>query len=106
MPEYLTYDQLRERLREEIKKRRSLAEYARELEVYDSFLGAVVWGHRLPGTKICRALGVREVKMYEVMGSDESTAGGQKESPEPESNREVGDDTLPSGQPEAQDPLR
>ena len=64
MTEYITADELRRLVRQEAKKCKSLADFARSIEVYPSFMGNFLSGEKGPGFKVLAHMGYEEVTVY------------------------------------------
>lgn len=61
----ITADELRRLVRAEAKNYKSLAEFARSIDVYPSFMGNFLSGEKGPGFKVLARMGYREVTLYE-----------------------------------------
>ncbi len=57
-------DELRRLVREEAKSYKSLADFARSIEVYPSFMGNFLSGEKGPGFKVLARMGYEEVTLY------------------------------------------
>lgn len=64
MTEYITADELRRLVRQEAKKYKSLADFARSIEVYPSFMGNFLSGEKGPGFKVLAHMGYEEMTVY------------------------------------------
>lgn len=79
---YITAEELRVRVRQEAKKYRSNAEFARSIEVWPSFIGNFLSGEKGPGFKLMQRMGVKEVTMYEIVEEKEAATLGGASPPE------------------------
>lgn len=66
MAEYLSADQVREKLREEISKRPSIAAWARDHDQHPQFISDMLSGRKPISKNIARALGLKKVDCWEV----------------------------------------
>ena len=60
----VSHDEIARELRRRGGRFKSRAEYARSLEIYPSFLTAVISGHRRLGSKLLDELGLEERVVY------------------------------------------
>jgi hypothetical protein len=61
----LTYEQLREVLRAAARREGSMNTLALKLGIDGSYMGLVINGKRKPGKKLLKALGLRQVTLYQ-----------------------------------------